>query len=155
MILVETRLVVFFPYNVTIPYRSSWNLLQIVWETFYSIKFIFYIKCLMLHSQKKFWSMVCLSECFILYLYRYENIMNSKANKYNASTLIFRCSFLYLLFSNIEGRMSGRLNIVGHVKTVRFTDILLNVKCSKMYEVVNICIFLINWTSINFLHIWN
>ena len=64
--------------------------------------------------------------------------MNSKANKYDAITLIFRCIFLCLLFSKIEDKMSGRLSVVDHVNTVRFADILHNVKFSKMHEVENI-----------------
>ena len=58
--------------------------------------------------------MVCLIEWLILYIYRHEYIMNPKANRYDANALLFRYVFLCLLFSKIEGRISGCLNLVGH-----------------------------------------
>ena len=40
--------------------------------------------------------------------------MNQKANRKDASALNFIYIFFCLLFSKIEGWISGRLNIVGH-----------------------------------------
>ena len=69
---------------------------------------------------KHFWSIVCLLEWFILYLCRYEYILNPMVNRYDASAINFWYIFLCFLFSNMEGRTSDRLNIVGKAFTSIF-----------------------------------
>ena len=73
------------------------------------------MKYLLLHGQQTILSMVCVLERFILYLYRYECIINPKANRYDAMAPNLRYISLYLLFSNLEGRVSDHPNRIDHV----------------------------------------